>query len=484
MEMRKTEVRMNKPIYLGQSKLDLSKILMFGFWYDYLKPKYGDKIKLCYMDTDSFVLLIKTDFYKDISNDVNRWFDTSNFNRNDKRPLETGKNRKVIAKFKDELVGKMLTEFCAFRAKAYSFLIDEYTDVDYEKNKIVNKKTKGTKKCIVKREIIFKNYVDSLFQNQVLLRAQHRFRSDHHKVYTEEVNKIALSSNDDKRIQTFDKVTTYPYGANAFMVRKNEMLLKNKFIDMVKKSDSLILRNNSEILRREAETIRNDSLQVGNEVHNLIDEAEEIRISSEVLRRESRALTNLLFTDKDFTKKDMVINCLEDTFDTSHLFGGIVVDNDLDMLLFDDVDKTDNDLDTDNEFIERDRLGIDRAKPDSKKKPETMKDKHDIEIVQPDIEIDEPVTEIDEPDTFKKVECISSNDIIYEIRNIPKYKGVLLKIINERLAIFEDIDFELSKILDNSDILKHQSEFNKLCKAARIKNTTKPMMKISILQKN
>ena len=78
------------------------------------------------------------------------------------------------------------------------------------------------------REILFNNYVDSLFKNEVLLRSQHRFRSDHHKVYTEEVNKIALSSNDDKRIQTFDKVTTYPCGTNAFMVCKNEMLLKKK----------------------------------------------------------------------------------------------------------------------------------------------------------------------------------------------------------------------------------------------------------------
>ena len=84
-----------------------------------------------------------------------------------------------------------------------------------------------------------------------------------------------------------------------------------------------MLRNNSEIFRRQPETIRNDSLQVRNEVHNLKDEAEEIRSSSEVLRKESRALTNLLFTDKDFTKKDMIINGLEDTFDTSHLFGDI-----------------------------------------------------------------------------------------------------------------------------------------------------------------
>ena len=231
MEIRKTEVKMNKPIYLGQTMLDLSKTLMYKFWYDFIKPKYGDKARLCYMDTDTFVMLIKTDqFYKDISADVDRWFDTSNYDKNDNRPLEIGKNKKLLGKFKDELGGKIMTKFCALRAKTYSFLIDEYTDDDYEKNNILNKKAKGTRKCVTRREILFDNYVDSLFKNKVLRRSQQTFRSDHHKVYTEEVNKIALSSNDNdndnKRIQTFDKVTTYPYGTNAFMVCKNEMLEK------------------------------------------------------------------------------------------------------------------------------------------------------------------------------------------------------------------------------------------------------------------
>ena len=123
-----------------------------------------------------------------------------------------------------------------FIAKTYSFLIDEYTDEDYEKNRIVNKKAKGTKKCAVKTEILFNNYLDSLFKNKVLYRSQQQFRSDHHKVYTEEVNKISLGSNDDKRIQTFDRVTTYPCGANVFKVCENEMLLKkNKVMrDQVK----------------------------------------------------------------------------------------------------------------------------------------------------------------------------------------------------------------------------------------------------------
>ena len=210
MEMKKVEVKMNKPIYLGQAILDISKTLMYEFWYDYIKPKYGDQARLCYLDTDSFVMDIKPeDFNKDIDNDLDKWFDTSNYDKNDNRSLEIGKNKKVIGKFKDELGGKIMTELVALRAKAYTYKLDDDTET---------KKVKDTKKCIVKREDTFKNYVDALFNNEVIIRSQQRFRSNHHRVYTEEVNKIALSSNDDKRIQTCDKVTTFPYGANAFKV--------------------------------------------------------------------------------------------------------------------------------------------------------------------------------------------------------------------------------------------------------------------------
>ena len=118
MEMKKTEVKMNKPIYLGQAILDLSKTLMYEFWYDYIKPKYGDKARLCYMDTDSFVLNIKTeDFYKDIASDVERWFDTSNYNKKDNRPLPIGKNKKVIGLFKGELGGKIMQSFAHLELK-------------------------------------------------------------------------------------------------------------------------------------------------------------------------------------------------------------------------------------------------------------------------------------------------------------------------------------------------------------------------------
>ena len=156
MEMKKREVYMNKPVYLGQAILDHSKMLMYEFLYDYLKPMYGEDILLCYMDTDSYIFIIKTDdFYKDISNDIDKWFDKSSYRKDIDRPLEKGKNKMVIRKFIDELAGRTMSEFCTLRAKAYSFLIDEFTDTDYEKNKIANKKAKGVKQCIVKNTITF-----------------------------------------------------------------------------------------------------------------------------------------------------------------------------------------------------------------------------------------------------------------------------------------------------------------------------------------
>ena len=110
IEMKKTKVKMNQPIYLGLSVLEISKILMYEFWYDYIKPKHNDNVRLCYMDTDSFIMNIKTnDFYKDISDDVDNRFDTSNYEV--KRPLLTGKNKKVIGLMKDELGGEIIAEF-------------------------------------------------------------------------------------------------------------------------------------------------------------------------------------------------------------------------------------------------------------------------------------------------------------------------------------------------------------------------------------
>ena len=201
-EMNKTRVKMNKTIYLGLSILVISKILMYEFWYDYMKPKYGNDVKLCYMDADSFIMSIKTnDFYKDIANDVEKRFDTSNYEVD--RPLPTGKNKKVIGLMKDELGGGITAEFVALRPKTYSYLTDDCTE---------NKKAKGAKKCVIKRMIKFDDCKKCILNSEVILKSQQRFKSKGHDVYTENINKIALSSIDDKRLTALDKITSYPYG--------------------------------------------------------------------------------------------------------------------------------------------------------------------------------------------------------------------------------------------------------------------------------
>ena len=136
IEIKKTQILMSKPVCLGLSILDLSKTLMHEFWYDYVKPKYGENATLCYMDTDSFNVYIKThDIYKDIAGDVETRFDTSNIEID--RPLPKGKNKKVIGLMKDELGGEIMKEFVRLRAKTYSYLKD---------NNDEDKTAKGTKK--------------------------------------------------------------------------------------------------------------------------------------------------------------------------------------------------------------------------------------------------------------------------------------------------------------------------------------------------
>ena len=157
VEMGKTEVTMNKPVYLWQAILDLSKTLMYDFHYDYMRPKHGSKIKLCYMDADSFVYEIgKEDFYRDIAKDVKKRFDMSGYSKGDNSPLPIGKNKKVIDLMKDELGGKIMTEFVALREKMYAYRkIDRLTFQHEHFVACDEKRCKGTKKCAVSEDLTF-----------------------------------------------------------------------------------------------------------------------------------------------------------------------------------------------------------------------------------------------------------------------------------------------------------------------------------------
>ena len=150
IEMKKTVIKANKLIYFGLAILALSKIKMYENWYDDMKPKYGDNVRLCYMDADSFIMHIKIeDFYKNIANDAEEKYDTSNYAC--ERPLPMGKNKRVIGLRNDEFGRKIMKEFVGLRPKCYAYLMDDDS---------VDKKAKGTKKCVIKRFIIFDNCLE------------------------------------------------------------------------------------------------------------------------------------------------------------------------------------------------------------------------------------------------------------------------------------------------------------------------------------
>ena len=165
IEMRKTSIFMDKPIPVGRAMLDISKTLMYEFYYDYLKPKYGGKVTLCYMDTDSFILHIETeDYYEDIAPDVNELYDTSGYKDQEKWPFTIELKKKEIGKTKDEMNGKIIIEFIALRAKTHAFkwLEDEYRHTSEQK------KAKGAKKCIIKHNLNFELYKRALFNNETI----------------------------------------------------------------------------------------------------------------------------------------------------------------------------------------------------------------------------------------------------------------------------------------------------------------------------
>ena len=203
VHMKKTKVYYNKPIYLGLCVLDLSKTLMYDFHYNYIKKKYGQAASLLFTDTDSLAYEIKTeDFYKDISPDVERLFDTSNYPEAHDSEIKVGLNKKVPGMFKDEAGGKQILEFVGLRAKLYSYRMKEFEE----------KKCKGVKKAVVRKSIDFEDYKKCLLDGQEIHRTMNIIRSHQHEVYSERINKIALSREDDKRIILKDGIHTLAHG--------------------------------------------------------------------------------------------------------------------------------------------------------------------------------------------------------------------------------------------------------------------------------
>ena len=207
IHMKRTKLVYNKPIYLGMCILDLSKTLKFEFHYDYIKNKYSDRAKLLMTDTDSLIYEIKTDyFYNDIAEDVESKFDTSEFNKDHPAindfGFKVGVNKKVIGMFKDETGGKLIEEFVGLRSKLYSYKLHDKE----------HKRCKGVKKNVVAKSITHEDYKNCLRTKNEQLRKMNVIRSHLHDIYTEQINKVALSADDDKRIILEDGVSTLSYG--------------------------------------------------------------------------------------------------------------------------------------------------------------------------------------------------------------------------------------------------------------------------------
>jgi replicative superfamily II helicase len=216
----KKKVYMNKPIYVGMCILDLSKTLMYEFHYDFMLKKYGKKLSLLYMDTDSFFYHIKTeDFYQDIRMNPNESpadypFDTSDYPKD--QPCYSALNKKVLGTFKDEANSVPATHFEGLRAKMYAM---KYGGK-------VTKRAKGVKRGALKKQITFEDYGSCLRTADVKYTNFRTFRSHKHHVFTIQQSKLSLSSHDDKRYILPDKVNTLPHEHYMISQLKAETLVE------------------------------------------------------------------------------------------------------------------------------------------------------------------------------------------------------------------------------------------------------------------
>ena len=206
IHMKREKLYYNKPIYLGMCILDLSKTLMYDFHNNYIKEKYGSRAKLLMTDTDSLIYEIKTDdFYKDIVHDIESRFDTSEFDKNHPAihfGFIIGANKKVIGMLKFENGGIQIIEFIGLRSKLYSYKLHDKE----------HKRCKGVKRNVVAKTITHEDYKNCLMTKEDQFRKMNVIRSRLHNISTEEVNKVPLSANDDKRIILEDGMHNLAYG--------------------------------------------------------------------------------------------------------------------------------------------------------------------------------------------------------------------------------------------------------------------------------
>jgi ubiquitin len=200
VELRRVKVKLNKPIYIGMTVLDLSKCTMYDFYYNHLKLLYGEKVQLQMTDTDSFLFYCETnDLFKDMYQ-YSHLFDTSDFPKD--HFLFSNVNKKVMGKMKSETNEKCISEYCGLRSKMYAFTCENKEE----------KRAKGISKNVVKKELRLQDYKDVLFKESSLASQMHSLRSHNHNMYLEKINKVGLSCFDDKRYLLDDGITSLAYG--------------------------------------------------------------------------------------------------------------------------------------------------------------------------------------------------------------------------------------------------------------------------------
>ena len=197
----KTTLKLNRPIYVGAAVLDLSKHLMYDFYYNNIKAQYGSKASLLYTDTDSLLLMIETPNIYDDMKARSVQYDTSDYPKD--HPLFSITNKKVVGKFKDECAGKAVWQFVGLRPKMYSILLAENEEI---------RKAKGISKIVVKRDLRHDLYVDSLMNQKEMRHTMVAIRSNHHKMGVYKIDKISLSPLDTKKWIIPGGITTLAYG--------------------------------------------------------------------------------------------------------------------------------------------------------------------------------------------------------------------------------------------------------------------------------